>query len=43
MMDLGKLGWGGVWIHVAQDKDQWRALVIMVINLRTPKKCWETV
>jgi hypothetical protein len=24
------------WIHLAQDKDQWRALVIMVMNLRVP-------
>jgi hypothetical protein len=24
------------WIHVAQDRDQWEALVNMVMNLRVP-------
>jgi hypothetical protein len=24
------------WIHLAQDKDQWRAVVNMVMNLRIP-------
>jgi hypothetical protein len=24
------------WIHVAQDRDQWRALLITVTNLRVP-------
>jgi hypothetical protein len=35
-MDLGEIGWGGVnWTGLlAQDKDKWRALVSMVINLR---------
>jgi hypothetical protein len=34
-MDLGEIGWGGVeWIHLAQDRDQWRALVNAVMNLR---------
>jgi hypothetical protein len=33
-MHLRELGWGGVdWIHVAQDRDQWRALVNTVMNL----------
>jgi hypothetical protein len=28
-------GWKGVdWIHLAQDKDQWQALVTTVMNLR---------
>jgi hypothetical protein len=26
-MDLREIGWGGMdWIHLAQDRDQWRAL-----------------
>jgi hypothetical protein len=36
-MDLGEIGWDGMdWIDVAQDRDQWRALVNMVMNLRVP-------
>jgi hypothetical protein len=36
-MDLGEIGWGGMdWIHLAQDKDQWEALVNTVMNLRIP-------
>jgi hypothetical protein len=36
-MDLGKIGWDGMdWIELAQDRDQRRALVNMVINLRVP-------
>jgi hypothetical protein len=36
-MDLRERGWGGVsWIHVAEDRDQWRALMDTVINLRVP-------
>jgi hypothetical protein len=32
---LGRLVWGGVeWIHVAQDRDRWRAVVNAVMNLR---------
>jgi hypothetical protein len=34
-MDLRETGWGSVdWIHLAQDRDQWRALVNTVMNLR---------
>jgi hypothetical protein len=34
-MDLREIGWGGVdWIHLAQDKDQWRAVVDMVVKFR---------
>jgi len=34
-MDLKEVGWKGVdWIHLAQDKDQWQALVTTVMNLR---------
>jgi hypothetical protein len=36
-MDLGEIGWGGMdWISVAQDRDQWRTIVDMVMNLWTP-------
>jgi hypothetical protein len=36
-VDLREIGWGGVdWIDLAQDRDQWRALVNMVLNLRVP-------
>jgi hypothetical protein len=36
-MDLRETGWDGVdWIDMAQDKDQWRALVNIVLNLRVP-------
>jgi hypothetical protein len=36
-MDLREIGWGCMdWIDMAQDRDQWRALVSMVMNLRVP-------
>jgi hypothetical protein len=32
-IDLGEMGWGGVdWIVLAQDRNQWGALVTMVMN-----------
>jgi hypothetical protein len=36
-MDLREIGWDGVdWIHMAQDRGQWKALVNTVINLWVP-------
>jgi hypothetical protein len=36
-MNLREIGWDGVdWIDMAQDRDQWRALVNTVLNLRVP-------
>jgi len=34
-MALREIGWEGVeWMHVAQDRDQWQALVNMVMDLQ---------
>jgi hypothetical protein len=36
-MDLREIGWDGIdWIDLAQDRDQWRTLVNMAMNLRVP-------
>jgi hypothetical protein len=36
-MDLRDIGWGGMdWIDLVQDREQWRALVNAVMNLRVP-------
>jgi hypothetical protein len=36
-MDLREIGWDAVdWTDMAQDRDQWRALVNTVLNLRVP-------
>jgi hypothetical protein len=33
-MDIREIGWEVVdWLRVAQDRDQWRALIDMVMNL----------
>jgi hypothetical protein len=35
--DLTEIEWDGVdWIDMAQDKDQWRALVNTVLNIPVP-------
>jgi hypothetical protein len=40
-IDLGEIGWGGMdWIGLAQGRDQWKALVNAVMNLRGFIKCW---
>jgi hypothetical protein len=35
-MDLREIGGGGgvAWIHLAQDRDRWRAVVNAVMNIR---------
>jgi hypothetical protein len=36
-MELRETRWGGMdWIHLAHDRDQWIALMIMEINFRVP-------
>jgi hypothetical protein len=36
-MDLIEIGWNGMdWINLSQDRDQWRALVNMIMNLQVP-------
>jgi hypothetical protein len=39
-MDLREIGWDGMdWIDLAQDRDQWRALVNTVMNLHKMLGC----
>jgi hypothetical protein len=41
-MDLREIGWDGTdWIDLAQDRDQWRALVNTVMILRVPQNIWK--
>jgi hypothetical protein len=43
-MDLREIKWDGVdWIALAQDTDQWRALVNTVMDFRVPKKAGKFV
>jgi hypothetical protein len=36
-MDIREIGWDGMnWIDLAKDRDHWRALVNMVMNLQVP-------
>jgi len=33
-LDIGEIEWEGVdWIHLGQDRDQWQALMKMVMHL----------
>ena len=34
--DLQEVGWGMKWIDLAQDRDRWRTLVTVVMNLPVP-------
>jgi len=37
IMGLREIDWEGMdWIHLVQDRDQWRSLLNTVINLRVP-------
>jgi hypothetical protein len=43
-MDLREIAWGGLgWIDLAQDRDQWTALVNTVMTRRGSIKCWEVL
>jgi hypothetical protein len=36
-MDIREIRWGGMdWIHLAQDKDQFLALLNTLMNIRVP-------
>jgi hypothetical protein len=36
-VDLREIGWDGMdWIDLAQDRDQWKALVNTAMSLRVP-------
>jgi hypothetical protein len=36
-MDLQEVGFEGIeWIDLAQDRDRWRAILNVVMNLRVP-------
>jgi hypothetical protein len=36
-MDVRDIGWGSMdWIDLAKDRDQWRTVVNMLMNLQVP-------
>jgi hypothetical protein len=40
-IDVGEIGWDGMdWNDVAQDRDQWRARLNTIMNLRVPCNSW---
>jgi len=40
--DLTEMGWEGVdWTHLAQDGDQWWAVVDTTMNLQAPLNAWD--
>jgi hypothetical protein len=40
-MDLREISWEVVdWMHLAHDRDKWRALVNTVMNLQVPENAW---
>jgi hypothetical protein len=42
--DLREIGWDGMdWIDLTQDRDQWKAPVNTVMNLRGFIKRWEVL
>jgi hypothetical protein len=43
-IDVREIGWDGKdWIDLAEDRDQWRALLYMVMNFSVSIKCWEVL
>jgi hypothetical protein len=36
MMCLQEMEWGMDWINVTEDRERWRALVNVIMNLRVP-------
>jgi hypothetical protein len=43
-MGLREIGWGGMdWIDLAEDRDQWRALVNMGHEPSSSIKCWDVL
>jgi hypothetical protein len=42
--DLVEVEWGDVdWIGLLQDRNRWRALMNLVLNLRVPYNCSKTI